>query len=143
MRKRADGRKVPQWVIVMEDGMRSDYNNRTEPRIIEQRINLAYWRKKRGGPEGEMELVKHGRNSIPVEFAEMSFDKLAINLSPTHEGDKYINGWFDVVQHTFGKEPPFQKKLWVPICFLGYDIPDEVVEVRATWTTEPNGKDWA
>lgn len=142
--KRADGRKVPQWVLVFEDGLRSDYNDRTQPRIVEQRINLAYWRKKKGSAEGEMELVKHGPRSIPTEFATMSKAKSDINLNPNIDGNKYVGQWFTVIQHTFGKEPPYQKKLWVPIELLGPETPPDVEEVRATWgQPSKNGKDWS
>lgn len=135
---------VPQWVMAFQDGLRGDWNNPEIPRILNNRVNLAYWKMKdKEGNEVTPELIKHRKGSIPVEFASMSFEQSKINLSPaTSESDKFLNGWFKLVQYTFGASTPYPKKLWVPVKFLGYDTPQEVLDYEARAGEQAAGGSW-
>lgn len=117
------GRAIPQWKMVFENGLRNDESG--APVIMFQSVNVGYWKK---DEDEAFHLVKAGKNSTAVQLADMILDKTGCKLDPNNV-DAYINGWFEIIKIKFG-EGDYAKSLWVPIEYLGDDVPEEVEKFR-------------
>lgn len=130
---------VPQWVMTFEDGLRQDFEDPTLPRTLYNRVNIGYWTYKDqdGNDLDEPKLVPHKFwNATPVLFAKDITERAKVNLSPRDPASQeFLEGWFRLEQYQYGEEP-YIKKMWVPVEYLGKNIPDEVTQRRTKQAEE-------